>query len=406
MPLLPPVIDPPWTLAASGQVRERFESVRSPGFGLAGDADDSYLLDRLTLNLEARDADAAALVASFISGSGIDAAELPPTQRDDIDVLQLYAEGSLNAGASRLRLRLGRQQLGLGASRLVSVRDSTNVRRALDGLRTTWFIDGEQLDAFYLRPVAPRPGAFDDASSAGQSLWGVYFTHAPERDAADSFELYYLGYRQVAAKYGGRMATEDRQSFGARVAGSSAGNSWNLEAVAQVGRFGESHIRAWTLSSDLGHAFSVPGNLRIGLKADAISGDRDPADGQLNTFNPLFPRLAYFSDANVAAPANLLDVQPNVSVALPGKLRLTGGWNDLWRMATHDAFYLPPLKPVRLAPDAGRHVGEQWSSTLEWQASGNIALTASFVHFTPGSALRAAGGSSGHFLGAWIQLDL
>ncbi len=145
---------------------------------------------------------------------------------------------------------------------------------------------------------------------------------------------------------------------------------------------------------------------RVGVKADVISGDRNPHDGTLGTFNPLFPKLTYFSDANVITPANLFDVQPTLGLTLRQGLRVTAGWNVLWRYSREDAFYLPPLKPViPFTLSGGRYIGQQWASTIEWRMRSRVTVAAAWVAFRPGSALRREGGVSGQFLFASVQRD-
>jgi hypothetical protein len=179
-----------------------------------------------------------------------------------------------------------------------------------------------------------------------------------------------------------------------------------VEAVSQSGRFAQIPLRAWTASFDIIYALSAaPDAPRAGLKLDLISGDH-ARRGRLGTFNPLFPRLSYFSDANLAAPANLMDVQPNLSAALASHLRITVGWNALWRFSREDAFYLPPLRAVALPSDAGRYLGQQWISTLEWRWDARLTAALSAVRFEPGAALREAGGRKGHFFSASIQREL
>src|SRR6185369_10088237 len=91
---------------------------------------------------------------------------------------------------------------------------------------------------------------------------------------------------------------------------------WNIEGAWQWGSFAPAQIRAWTISIDAGFEFTrLPLIPRLGLKADAISGDGNMEDLRLKTFNPLYPKLPYFSEANLATPANLLDFQPNLRLS-------------------------------------------------------------------------------------------
>jgi hypothetical protein len=395
------------SLDVGGQVRERFESISHPGFGLAHEAGDDYLLHRVTLSVNATAGPHVALSSEIVI-AGVSGATTPMagTQDNPLDVLQFYVDGEFEAG-SAMRLRAGRQSLALGTARLVSKRDNTNVRRSFDGLRATWTHERVHLDAFYLRPVLPRTGMFDDTGATGQSFWGLYLTRDAMQSGTSGIDLYYLGLRNERATYLLQTAPELRHTVGTRIFGATRVQDWNLEAAWQWGSFGASRIRAWTLSSDFGYTlFAWPLTPRLGLKADIISGDRNPHDTSLGTFNPLFPKLNYFSDANVAVPANLCDIQPTVGLKVTESLRVNGSWNALWRYSRDDAFYLPPLKPVRtLSRTSGRYLGQQWSSAVEWQLLSSVAFTAGFVNFKPGSSLRQAGGSGGQFFYASAQVN-
>jgi hypothetical protein len=395
------------TLEFSGQIRERFESIKNPVFGLAQVPSDDYLLHRLTLAARAKAGPHFALNSEIVSAHVSNSASaMSGTQDNPLDLLQLYADGEFKAHGT-VRLRLGRQALALGTARLVSTRDNTNVRRAFDGLRITWTRARMHLDAFYLRPVVPQTEVFDDKVSGAQTFWGLYLT----RDAAalDSsvIDLYYLGLRNERASFALESAPELRHTVGAHVFGASGPRDWNLEAAWQWGSFGASRIRAWTLSSDVGYTLSAwPLTPRLGLKADIITGDRNPHDATLETFNPLFPKLNYFSDANVAVPANLIDLQPTISLKVTESLRVGGSWNALWRYSRNDAFYIAPLQPIVTPTKAsGRHLGQQWSSTLEWRLLSNTSFTAGFVSFRPRSSLQASGAVSGRFVYGSIQTN-
>lgn len=374
---------------------------------MAPEADDDYLLHRLMLAANATAGPHFALngeiVIARVSGA---ATPVAGTQDNSVDVLQFYADGKFEAG-STVRLRAGRQSLALGSARLLSMRDNTNVRRSFDGLRATWRQARVHLDAFYLRPVLPGTGAFDDSATAGQAFWGLYWTRDARRSGTSGTDLYYLGLRNERASFSMQTAPELRHTVGTRIFGASRARDWNLEAAWQWGSFGASHIRAWTLSSDVGYTLTAwPLTPRLGFKADIISGDRNPHDTTLETFNSLFPKLNYFSDANVTVPANLCDIQPTVSLKVNDSLRVNGSWNVLWRYSRDDAFYLPPLKPVTTFGTAsGRYVGQQWSSTMEWRLPSRVTFTAGFVSFRPGSSLRQAGGASGQFFYASAQVD-
>lgn len=398
--------DGSWYLTLGGELRERYESSRHPVFGLRSPPKNDYLLHRALLFGDLRLGPHGRAFVELVNGlvGGWDGTP-PPTQKDQLDLLQGFGELTLPAAGGEAMLRAGRQEISFGSSRLVSVREGPNVRRAFDGIRTAWTGEPGRVDVFLVRPVSPETGSFNDGSDQDQAFWGSYAT-GPVPGVPDlKADLYYLGLERDGARYAQGTGTEHRHTVGARLFGERAGFDWNVEGAFQFGSFGQGSIRAWTLSSNAGFTFTgLPFSPRLGLNADAISGDGDLGDDRLETFNPLFPKLPYFSEANLVAPANLLDIQPNLTLALTPAVSMNLGWNALWKQAKADAFYAPPLSPVAgTAGGDSRFIGQQASVSLEWQATEQLVFGGSYVQFTPGSATREAGGRSGNFLTAWMQ---
>src|SRR5439155_15650794 len=90
---------------------------------------------------------------------------------------------------------------------------------------------------------------------------------------------------------------------------------WNFEFVGQFGSFGNADILAWTTASDTGWIFArAPAKPRVFVRADIASGDHGGSN--LGTFNPLFPRGAYFNEAALIGPQNIMDLQPGVDFTL------------------------------------------------------------------------------------------
>src|SRR5262249_32781577 len=153
------------------------------------------LLHRVILSAEVRhEQDLLVRVEALsASTSGFDGTP-PPTQDDPADILQAYVETGFEAGGGRVPMRARRPELTLGSSRLVSVRESPNVRRSFDGLRATWSSPGSlKMDAFFVRPVSPESGNFDDSSSRAQQFWGLYATVKLPGHEKLALDAYYLG---------------------------------------------------------------------------------------------------------------------------------------------------------------------------------------------------------------------
>jgi hypothetical protein len=281
-------------LSLGGELRLRGEAVDNPDLGL-GPAHDGALLARALLHADLRVGSTVRLFAQFgsifaagrASGDG-------PTDEDRLDLMQGFVDLSAPVTGGEATLRAGRQELALGSSRLVSVRESPNVRRSFDGLRGLWRAGETRLDLLYLQPVSLRRGVFDDRSDDGQALWGAYLTIPLATAREAGVDLYYLGYRRSDAVFAEGVARERRHSLGARLFGRSGALDWDIEAVRQFGSFGGDDIDAWTIASDVGWTFAdLTWSPRVGLKADLASGDRRPGDGKLGTFDALYPKLPY-----------------------------------------------------------------------------------------------------------------
>ena len=67
----------------------------------------------------------------------------------------------------------------------------------------------------------------------------------------------------------------------------------------------------------------MPLPTRIGIQFDVYSGDDDPDDQTLGTFNPLYPRLKYFGESGVYSPFNLIDLRPGMLFTLAKKHQLS-----------------------------------------------------------------------------------
>src|SRR5262249_3762466 len=139
----------------------------------------------------------------------------------------------------------------------------------------------------------------------------------PLVDPGGQVDLYYLGIDTVNATYQQGSGREVRHSIGTRLfnrppgAPSTPGFDYNLEFVYQFGTFRSNGISAWTAATETGFTFSIPWTPRIALRADIASGGRHPNGGALNTFNPLFPRGAYFGPKlTMFGPFNFFDVHP------------------------------------------------------------------------------------------------
>ena len=371
-----------------GSVRQRLNMYENDRFGLQGVDDGHVLLNRIYLH---SDWYIANQLRAFVELGAYqaDGNELRPGPFDKSsgDITQAFVDLKFDAA----QLRLGRQEMKLGSTRLVGVRNGPNVRRSFDGLRLDTNINDVDLRLFALNEVEVEEDGFDNDANDDEALWGAYTTWNFDVTQAD---IYYLGLYRGGAGYTQGTANETRHSVGTRVFGEKNAWDWNYEFIYQFGEFGAADISAWTAASITGYSFkNTAWKPRLALSANIASGDDDPNDDDLGTFNPLYPNLAYFEEASILAPQNFINVEPEVTLHPSDKLSISTDWNFFWRLNDNDAVYVRGLNALPgTAGVTGSFVAHVPSISVDYQLNRHITLDISYSHFFAQEVIHNAGG--------------
>lgn len=396
-------VGPDAYLALGGEARVRIDAFDAPRFGVAGEQADTYGLVRGLFSADLHLGQRIRVYGELGWHRDVDKTDAPAlTDRDGLDAQVAFVEVTPDADR-RWRLRLGRQELTFSpAQRFVSVREGPNIRQSFDGLRVTRQADRLRLDAFYVTPVTIDPGAFDDSSNRDQRFYGVYAT--ARLGKAVSLDVYALGLDRDGARFGGVTGDERRRSLGARLAGQAGAVDFEAEGMIQHGAFAGRKIRAWGGSIGGGYTLAAPWKPRLGLRIDAGSGDKDPNDDRLGTFNPLFPKGAYFNESGLTSWSNLVAIRPSLSLSPSKTVLVEISYLDRARLTGEDAIYLQPaaVLPGSSASRA-KAVGRALQADLGWQATRNIKVQVQALHQEAGAAVKAASGRDGDFVMAILQ---
>ncbi|MDX2188205.1 MAG: alginate export family protein [Opitutaceae bacterium] len=371
--------DSPLSLTLGGEFRHRYERYTNDAWGRLPEDKDGYHLTRFMVFGDLR---YDTFVRSFVElKSNNLAGKSGPPKPPDVDTFDLhqaFLEFHLPTSSPSFKslLRIGRQELNYGSARLVTFRDGPNTRQSFDTAlaRVVWRT--WKVDAFFARPAETDRGVFDDQTNTQQSVYGLYAVAPLSFMKGTSVDLYFLGFDRDNARFVSGTAEEDRYSLGARLAGRRDALDFNFEAVLQWGRFGNQRIRAWTVASDTGYTWKDAATApRAYLRANAISGDSNPQDRRLGTFNPLYPRGSYFGDIGLLGPANLLNLHPGIQ----GKLGKSWAYNVdavwFWRDSIRDGIY-GPSGSLQFTPPAGvsRFLGTQLDLGLTWTYSPYLSV--------------------------------
>lgn len=383
-----------WFVTIGGEIREKFELLDQPGFGIGPKDQNGYWLQRFLLASDFHFGNRFRFFAELQSGLEAGRTGGPrPTDLDRMDLHQAFVDVRLAGTASQgITLRAGRQEIAFGTGRLISPAEGLNLRRSLDGLRLNVKKGRVNFNTTTLRLVASRHGYFDNVPDHTQTFWGAGFTMPRAFAETANLAAYYLGFDNKRAVFAKGVGRETRETIGGHVWKRAASWDYDYEAVFQWGSFRGAPIRAWATSEDTGYTLSVPLHPRIGIRADATSGDHGARDRTLRSFDPLFSAVPVWSGPSaLLGGINLIDATPSVRLMLSGAVGLTLESSSFWRENVNDSVYTAFNTPLRAAnPAAGRYVATAPSATVSWQADRHTLASVIYTHFLTGRYFQVA----------------
>jgi hypothetical protein len=382
-------------LSFGGEYRFRVDSYGHPDFGLHAAPGFTSLQDRFLLHADAHFGPDMRVFVQL--GDDLESGRKPvprPSDRSELDIAQAFVDWSWGPSDERWRLRVGRQEVGIG--RYVAIRDGTDIRRTFDGVRLDGTIAQWAITGLIARATRNRPSAFDDDPDPND---GVALLVAEHALPIDNFKLDVaaIEHDNNLAHYAPGVGEERRKTLGVRVFGSR--DHWDLDGQVsyQFGSFTPFgsptlDIRAWGAALEVGRSFASPWSPRLALRIDAASGDDNAKDGHLGTFDLPYPNLSYLTDAAIVAPRNVHDLQPFVSVSPIKPLTLTAGAQFLWRNSVNDAVFSAINTPIIGPGGHGNYVATQPYLRVDWRINSSLEWQGAIVHAIPGSALESFGG--------------
>ena len=395
-------------VSLGGEVRYQYFYFKNEDWGESPQDKDGYILTRY---LAHADLHIGKYFRSFVQlQSGLANGKIStPSGVDEnqLDLHQAFFDIELPfTKQQKLTMRLGRQELSYGSQRLVAVRDGPNNRQSFDAAKLMYISNHFKADAFSSNYVLAKQNIFDDGFNKNTRFWGTYLV-VNEIPVFKNADFYYFGLSKATATFDDAKGKELRHSIGSRVWKKSGNWQYDFEGVYQWGKFATQGISAWTISSNILYNFnSIKYSPQIGLKTELISGDKYYDDKKLNSFNPLFPRGAYFGLAALIGPSNLADIHPSVSFELSKKTDLNFDYDAFWRYSRNDGIYAPNVSLIYSGKGvANKFIGQQYSTELAYTPNNFLYLRVEFTWFKTGEYLKAASpGKDILFTGITTQL--
>jgi hypothetical protein len=395
-----------WYLSLGGQARYRYEWFNETAFGApAMDDTNGYHLLRV---LAHADLHMGPNLRAFVQGvaahaDGRDPEERPLLDEDVADIHQAFGDLRIPLDGGSITIRGGRQSLIYGAQRLISPLDWTNTRRTFDGGKLSLSIGRDNtLDFFAVHPVIVDDVHLNSYTD-DQAFYGLYHVLGLPNvieGANTKLDLYALYLDRSSNSFTEGTADEERYTIGARFSTNPKPWDFDVEAAWQFGDFGSGNINAWMFAAEAGYTVAgCPTTPRLYLGFDVASGDDDPTDGNLETFNQLFPLgHAYFGYIDVIGRQNIVDLHPGLEMTLLAdrpnvkKLSLRADYHLLWRYSSDDAVYNVAGGITRAPGGSGaKWVGSELDLLLNWQIERHLSAYLGYSRFFAGTFFDQTG---------------
>jgi len=389
---------PDW-LKFGGEMRTRLEGFSGGEFRERNN--DLYLLTRVRLNLgikptgwmkfqfQAQDAQV------FGKKTNLDG---PPFE-DTFDLRMAYLELG-DSEKEPIGFRIGRQELVFGEQRLIGHVSWLNTARSFDAVRATFRHRGYRLDTFASAVVNVREGEFNKRSD-GNNFHGLY--GGIEKLVPQAVIEPYLLWRITPRLRGelGGLGNLDHKTTGFRWAGKLPNAfDYSVEMANQRGSLGTDQVRAWAghwlVGRIVGHLAYEP---RFILEYNYASGDKNPGDGVIQTFDQLYPTPHDKTGlTDQIAWKNVHHLRSGVELKPRPKWLVSSSYHSFWLADRRDGLYgVNNALIVRVIDgSAGRFVGQEVDVQAFWNPSKVVQIGGGYGYLFPGTFLKSTKPGSGY----------
>ncbi len=375
-----------WRLTLGGEMRFRMEAETNKAFGAVEPSQDTFTLYRYLMHADLRYGKLFRVFAQGIVAFDEDR-DLPlrPTDENLGDVHQLFFDLRVLGENQPWTLRVGRQELSYGNERLVSPLEWANVRRRFDAVKLLAKTQEWDIDFWYAKPVVVQREQ-RDRYDEDIDFYGAYATYKGIKRHGIDFYLLALDDTGNRKNPNGNSGDRNNYTVGSRFWGKTSGFDYETELAGQWGHWAHDKICAWTWAVDGGYTLErIHWKPRIGAGLDWASGDANPKDNRVGTFDQLFPLgHKYFGFIDLIGRQNIIDVYTNLSAwPVEKKIRIAIAYHGFWLDEDRDALYDVAGAPTRRDPKghSGTQVGDELDITLTWKLDVHSSLLFGYSHF-------------------------
>lgn len=417
----PEVVEHPFTwdwdpvrFTALGELRVRVESFDDYDFDDRLEDADTVVNERVRVGFEA-DAWERVLIHLEAQDAEQQGTRQPPDPNEDgPDLRRAYLSvhdlGPMSA-------TVGRQDLSLGAERILGTYEFRSLDRHFDAARVQAALGPVDLGVFYARPVVQLDGSFNHANQEVDLFGGHAGWQVTPNICAEVLYVHYADDRKTFAEL--IEEAEDPDTGETVEVVTREGDALELdlldlrvyatffeelvldcEVAGQRGDFGKTSLRSFAFWSSAAYTFrSWFGAPLVGVAYNHSSGDSDPTDDHTNTWVSLFPTIPNYGgycNANLRETVFTLGLEPIPNLKFQADYRLL----DLDR--PRDAFYGEDFGVYLndATGEQGREVGRELDLWASYSFNDRVSVEAAYATFHSGDFAR---GASGDDAGPWYS---
>ena len=272
------------------------------------------------------------------------------------------------------------------------------MRRRFDAVKLFAKTEKWDTDFWYAKPVVVQREQHDRYDE-DIDFYGAYATYKGIK--RHGIDMYLLAVDDTGNRQNpnGRMGNRNNYTLGSRFWGKTGDFDYETELAGQWGHWAGDTIHAWTFAADGGYTLErVDWKPRLGAGLDWASGDANPNDNRIGTFDQLYPLgHKYFGFLDLIGRQNVIDVYANLSAwPVEKKVRLALAYHAFWLDEDQDALYDVSGAPTRRDPtgNSGAEIGQELDVTVSWKLVVHSALLFGYSHFWSRDFIMDTGSSA------------
>lgn len=310
---------------------------------------------------------------------------------NDLDLLQAFVDIK---PLKNITLRFGRQEFLFGKEKFISVREGPNNQQSFDAATFKYNSGKINADMYYARQVIPSKAVFDDRHS-DEYITGVYtrFTAIPKWAL---LEVFFHAFGSDSRTYNFTTGREKRNTVGFRAYSANKKFNYDLESAIQRGTFTNKKINAYFVSYDINYLAGK--KWQAGLAGNIVTGDKDPNDNMVNTYNTMFGKPP-FGQAAGQGLSNTKNYNPYLRLYLNPDLNILGGVSVLKRESNKDAIYTNGMRATRPAQDklleySSSKIGQIYNVDINIKFNNNLTSVVQYATFIANDFIKQSGKSN------------